>query len=304
MGAWRDWVANAVGGAARVVRARRLHGGITSLVHAVDVDDARGRRHRLILRRYPKAPSPEDDPVALVDLEVRSLERLAEAQVSGTPRLVAADPHGAAAGVPSTLSTRLVGRPVLGPDDPMRWAEELAGAVLDHLDAMRAVDVDALSRYESWHPLDADGAEEPPPWVKDAVGWRQAMSTVATAIPPTAATVQAIHRDLNPGNVLWHRGRTVGIVDWVHLCAGPVEEDVGRCRVNIALLAGLAPADRFLEAVTAAGVSYDRSWDLAVLADMAPYLRGRGVLAANHLGARLTTDLVHERAEAIVRASR
>lgn len=300
-GDWRGWVANAVGKGASVVRARRLHGGITSLVHAVDVDDANGRRHRLVLRRYPQAPSPQDDPVDLVHIEVRSLERLASADVVGTPRLVAADPDGATVGVPATLSTRLAGRPVLGPDEPLRWAEDLATAVLDHLEAMQAVDAGTLPAYESWHPLDADGAEEPPGWVQDKARWRQAMGTVSSAIPPSAAAVQAIHRDLNPGNVLWHRGRTVGIVDWVHLCAGPIEEDIGRCRVNIALLAGLAPADAYLEAITAAGVGYDRTWDLAVLADMAPYLTGIHA-AAQHLGARLTADLVHERAEALLRA--
>ena len=300
VGDWREWVASAVGSGASVVRARRLHGGITSLVHAVDVDDVEGRRHRLVLRRYPEAPWPDEDPADLVELEVRSLERLAAAGVAGTPRLVAADPDGVGAGVPATLSTRLVGRPVLGPDDAMRWAEDLATTVLDHLEAMRAVDPGPLPPYRSWHPLDDEGAVEPPSWVEDADTWRQAMGTVAAAIPPTAAPVQAIHRDLNPGNVLWHRGRTVGIVDWLHLCVGPVEEDVGRCRVNIALLAGLGPADQFLETITAAGLQYERRWDLAVLADMATSLAG--MLAANHLGAALTTELVHERAEAIVRA--
>jgi aminoglycoside phosphotransferase (APT) family kinase protein len=300
-GDWREWVARAVGSDATVVRARRLHGGITSLVHAVDVEDAHGLRHRLVLRRYPDAPSPQDDPVDLVNIEVRSLERLAAADVVGTPRLVAADPEGVDVGVPATLSTRLLGRPVLDPEDPMRWAEELAAAVVDHLDAMRVIDAAALPAYESWHPLDADDAAEPPGWVQDKDTWREAMGTVATAIPPSASSVQAIHRDLNPGNVLWHRDRVVGIVDWVHLCAGPIEEDLGRARVNIALLTGLAPADSFLEALEGAGVSYDRTWDLAVLADMAPYLTGIHA-AANKLGATLTEDVVHERAEAIVRA--
>jgi aminoglycoside phosphotransferase (APT) family kinase protein len=297
---WRGWVARAVGGHAKVVRARRLHGGITSLVHAVDVDDEHDLRHRLVLRRYPDAPSPQDDPTDLVNTEVRSLERLAEVEMAGTPRLVAADPDGSEVGVPATLSTRLLGRPVLGPEDPMSWAEHLAAAVLDHLDAMRVIDTETLPAYESWHPLDAEDAAEPPSWVKDAERWRAAMGTVTSAIPPSGAAVQAIHRDLNPGNILWHRGRPVGIVDWVHLCAGPIEEDIGRCRVNIALLAGLGPADAYLGAITAAGVRYDRAWDLAVLADMASYLTGIHA-AAQHLGARLTADLVRERAEALVR---
>jgi aminoglycoside phosphotransferase (APT) family kinase protein len=127
------------------------------------------------------------------------------------------------------------------------------------------------------------------------------MAPIADGVPRSAAPTQAIHRDLNPGNILWHRGRAVGIVDWVNLCVGPIEEDIGRCRVNIALLAGLGPADAYLAEIRAAGVDYDTTWDLAVLADMVSTLDG--MLAANELGAQLTEPLVHQRAEALVHAA-
>jgi aminoglycoside phosphotransferase (APT) family kinase protein len=137
--------------------------------------------------------------------------------------------------------------------------------------------------------------------VLDPVTWAVVMERVA-ALPASASPTQAIHRDLNPGNVLWWRRRPSGIVDWVHLCAGPAEEDIGRCRVNIWLLAGRGAADAFLAEVHRLGVAYDPVWDLAAIADMAPHLHG--MQAANRLGARLTPDLVHERAEEIVLAGR
>jgi len=288
---WRAWVAAAVRPGSRVVRVQRLHGGITSVVHAVDVVDPDGIRHRLVLRRYPPGGVVEE-PASTIGAEVRSLQILRSAGVADVPRLVAVDRGGSQAGVPAVVSTRLPGAPQLGPVDPVGWAERLADRVAAHLATMAVVDPDGLPPYEHWHtqPLTV------PPWASDAAVYRQAMADLPTvsANPP-----QAIHRDLNPGNILWHRGRPGGIVDWVHLCRGPVEEDIGRCRINIWLLAGRRAADAYLARIETAGLAYDRRWDHAVLADLGPYLEG--LLAANHLGARLSRSTLHRRAREILR---
>lgn len=126
------------------------------------------------------------------------------------------------------------------------------------------------------------------------------MACVADAVPPSHSPEQPIHRDFNPGNLLWSRNRWTGTVDWVHLCRGPVEEDLARCRLNIWLLAGVPAAARFLEVVESSGVPYDRRWDLSLLADAAHHLDGFAP-AANQLGAELTTALVRARAQDIAR---
>src|SRR5437867_1569513 len=45
-------LANAVSPGSRVLRVRRLGGGLTALMHAVDLDAPGGRRLRLVVRRY------------------------------------------------------------------------------------------------------------------------------------------------------------------------------------------------------------------------------------------------------------
>ena len=271
MGDWRAWGAVAVGPGAVVVRTRRLHGGITSVVHAVDVVDRSGVRHRLVLRRYPPG-GPVWPAFDIVTAEVRALAVLEVAATADVPRCVAFDATGRAAGVPTVLSTRLPGRPILAPSDPTAWAAGLARAVVDHLVRMRDVPSTGLNAFRLWS---------------------------RGAAPPSAAPHQAIHRDFNPGNILWSRGRVTGIVDWVHLCHGPIEADIGRCRVNIWLLEGRGAADAFQAEMDRAGIAYAPAWDAALMSEMSPHLEG--VLAANRLGARLTPALLRRRAAEILR---
>lgn len=153
---WRTWVADAVGPHAVVRGLRRLHGGITSVVHAVDVDDRSGTRHRLVLRRYPPGGPIWAEPW-LVTAEVAALGQLAAAGLDGVPRVVAADETGDRAGQPAVLSTRLPGRPILAPVEAMAWAEDIAEVALAHLERMRLLDGAGLGPYPPWRPLAATG---------------------------------------------------------------------------------------------------------------------------------------------------
>jgi hypothetical protein len=298
-GGWRHWVEAAVGPGAAVVRARRMHGGVTSVVHAVDVDDRSGTRHRLVLRTHPAGGFIEQEPGLVAD-EVRALSALEAAGVGSVPRLVAADEDGSEAGRPSVLSTRLPGRPIVGGMDEDRWADGLAEGVVGNVRALRAVASD-LPRYRPWHEVGPGARVIPPAWVRDPSGWVRSMQAIVDDVLPSAWPQQPIHRDSNPGNLLWHRGRVTGVVDWVHLCRGPVEDDVARCRVNVWLLAGRRAADRFLAATGAAGLPYDARWDLSLISDMCHHLDGFAAAAA-HLGRDVTTEEVRERAQEIARS--
>lgn len=298
-GGWRHWVAAAVGTGATVVRSRRMHGGVTSVVHAVDVEDRAGARHRLVLRTYPEGGFIEQEPALVAD-EVRALSALEAAGVGSVPRLVAADEDGSEAGRPSVLSTRIPGRPIAGGMDEDRWVDGLAEGVVGNVRALRAVASD-LAPYRSWHEVGAGARVIPPDWVEDPSGWVRSMQAVVRDVLPSAWPQQPIHRDSNPGNLLWHRGRVSGVVDWVHLCRGPVEDDVARCRVNIWLLAGPRAADRFLAATGAAGLPYDGRWDLSLISEMCHHLDGFAAAAA-HLGRDVTTEEVRARAQEIARS--
>src|SRR5436190_14391960 len=106
-----EWATKAVGTrSGRLVNVRALTGGISSSVHALDVVDARGTRHPLVIRRYLDA----DEHATVVSREASTLVAL-ERSALPTPCLVAADPSGQYAGAPAVLMTRLPGRMLLTP---------------------------------------------------------------------------------------------------------------------------------------------------------------------------------------------
>jgi len=100
-----QWAAAAVGAGARVRAVRALEGGTSSAIHALSVEDASGRTHSLVLRRFVRLDWLAEEP-DLAEREATALAVAADGQLP-TPQLVATDPRGEAAGVPAVLMTRL-----------------------------------------------------------------------------------------------------------------------------------------------------------------------------------------------------
>lgn len=153
------WVASTIGSRARVVRVRALPGATSSSVHAVDVDDAGGNTHRLVLRRYVRAEVPASEPDA-VAREAMVLGALAGSSVPA-PRCVAADPDGSTCDVPALLMTRLPGRPRTRPRDLDSFLEQLAApleaihSVALPADGFLSAATDRTAYDPAWDLLDA-----------------------------------------------------------------------------------------------------------------------------------------------------
>jgi hypothetical protein len=96
------WAAAAVGAGGRVVRVRPLASGWLAN-HAVDVADAVGVVHRLVLRRWARPGWEVDDPTLTAAREAAVLELLAATPVPA-PRWPPARPRRAS-GASSTATT-------------------------------------------------------------------------------------------------------------------------------------------------------------------------------------------------------
>lgn len=247
-----DWVERTVGDAAVVMGGRRMLGGITSSVHRLSVRTRTGAR-QVVLKRF--SDPGIQDAAAIVADEAAALSAV-EATAVPAPRVLGASPDGRhTEGVPSLLMTRAPGQVWLRPDDVHGWVGQLA-ALLPVV-----------------HGIPADGQQpsahgaRPRPTPQSASRpdlWRAARELVATA-PPDRELVRT-HGDYQHFNVLWSRRRLSALVDWSSSSVAAPERDVGRCRLNLAVLFSAEVAEDFRHAYEAeAGRPVDPWWDVAAL---------------------------------------
>jgi aminoglycoside phosphotransferase (APT) family kinase protein len=255
------WAAAPFGPGSRVVAVRPLPSSWLAN-HAVDVADAAGAVHRLVLRRWARPGWADEDPDFTAAREAAILELLATTPVPA-PALVAADPDAAACDVPALLLARLPGVPPDLAGDPARLVAGLAAA----LPPIHAVP--GPGPAPPYHRFYEPDRLVPPAWSDRPALWERAFA-VAAGLPPDGRAC-FIHRDYHPGNTLWSGGRLTGVVDWVGGSWGPPSVDLGHMRVNLAADLGLSVADRFLAAHRAlTGFDHHPYWDLVSAADVAP----------------------------------
>jgi aminoglycoside phosphotransferase (APT) family kinase protein len=211
----------------------------------------------LVLRRFVRLDWLAEEPDTATR-EAQALSLLADVDLP-TPRLVAVDPDGSAAGAPSVLMSRLTGRVEWDP----KGVEEFLRALAEPLPAIHSVRVAAGVALPDYRPYPLR-IRRPPAWAARPDVWERAFGVLDR--PPPADERRFVHRDYHPGNVLWERGRVTGIVDWVNASIGSPWADVGHCRVNIASELGQRAANRFLDlyrAVSGRTDDYHPYWDIS-----------------------------------------
>jgi aminoglycoside phosphotransferase (APT) family kinase protein len=237
----------------------------------------------LVLRRYMNKLVNEL-PMAIAS-EVQTLTAARAVLGDLVPEPVAHDVTGARSGCPSLIMTYLPGNPVIHDIDPRKIVEPL---VLLHAQAAP----EGFPRYRHWFDIDRLAI---PQWTKSPEIWAELIDVVGGGEPSALHVV--LHRDYHPGNLLWENERLSGIVDWPSSCRGPRGIDVAHTRGNLALVDGVAAAEKFLRAYRQLVPSYDHDawWDIADLLSFDSDFAG--VMAFNAFGANLSIDLLYSRAD-------
>lgn len=209
------WVAEQLG--APVTGSAALTGGTSSAVHVLDAGGG-----RVVLRRHVR-PDLADEASDSVRREAAALRAVAATAVPA-PELLAADPDGEVAGVPSLLMSWRPGRVRWRPDDAGAWLGGMAAL----LPAVHAAPVDGVPEDFATY---AQTSDEPPGWATDPEVWARAVAVFHGPVLDRDRTL--VHRDLHPGNVLWTGDRVDGLVDWALARVGPPSIDVAHCRANL-----------------------------------------------------------------------
>jgi aminoglycoside phosphotransferase (APT) family kinase protein len=171
------------------------------------------------------------------------------------PEPIAADLESVWFGRPAVVMSRLPGRPDVAPKDADSWVAALAQALTQlHGTALdgAAGALTPLPPVEAWHP---EGGEHHPLTAG-------AVSAVTARLPSLSSECVFTHGDFHPGNVLWHRGRITGVVDWSAARLGGRWSELAYCRADVCLLLGPDVADRLADAYS--DIVGDTSDDLAV----------------------------------------
>jgi len=258
------WLVDEVGASA-VVDVSVMQGGSTAAMHRVTVVDRGGHERQVVLRRYVRAEILRESPdVAAV--EARALQ-LAERLAVPTPVLLALDASGDRADAPALVMTLLDGRPVWETRSRSNWVSQAVDAMI----ALHDVDpshpgLPSLTTY-------AQQRYDPPRWTTDPALWERAVELFHEPVP--RSDVGFVHRDFNPGNVLWVRGRLSGVVDWQWACIGPRSIDPAHCRLNLFHYSPTMADDVRAVWEQQSGLSFDPWADLASIIGTLDKIRGR-----------------------------
>jgi aminoglycoside phosphotransferase (APT) family kinase protein len=229
------------GSSAVVAGAVHLEGGQHADTWRVDTENP---AISVVVRQFPV-----DDPAPLCEQRVlRALDGLDGL----APVPLGADLDGRWSKHPTSLISRLDGRPDITPSDPERWARELGRA----LASAHAVPGERLAELPS--VFDRSGGSQEILAGPLAAEVRSRWSQVVAS--PEVLT----HGDYWSGNVVWRDGRLTGIVDWSGGARGPRGFDLGWCRLDLVLLFDERIADDFLAAYEAGigeAVGELRLWD-------------------------------------------
>ncbi|MFJ5231148.1 phosphotransferase family protein [Kitasatospora sp. NPDC088391] len=246
------WVRRHLEADERIVGAEVLHGGATAEMRKLTVGARDGGVRHLVLRSFvdPTRQGPAED---LLHREADALTTLTGTGTTA-PGLVAVDPTAAHCEHPSLLMTHLPGRPVTD-DGGLEARLPLLARQLVAIHAVRP----AVRPREYTALSTADTAVVP--GGADAAAWAAAIDVIRT--PPPRYEGRFLHRDFQPGNVLFDLppagpagaagARISGVVDWAAASWGPADLDVAHCSTNLALLHGPEWGPRFTEAYQEAG---------------------------------------------------
>lgn len=237
----------------QVGTVKRLRGGISSGMHAVDFVGPKGEHRRVVVRRYGAWRLKEDPRAA--EQEWATLTALARVGAP-TPRPIWLDTGGTVFGCPTIVTSRLPGRGLLAPRDPAGWIRQLAEALAQvHATPLAEQELSVLAdqRAKLDRVLVREGPEETPPVLADKPGGPEVWSAMLRAWPLIEpASPVLVHGDYWPGNTLWRYGRLSGVIDWEQPLRGDPAQDVACCRLDLTLLAGPEVAELFLRTYLAA----------------------------------------------------
>ncbi len=226
---------------ARVLSVRRLTGGVSADVHALELEDASGGRRTVVVRQPGAAEwKPRHARVAAMEHDVLAFLHASDLPV---PQPLLLDARGALLSRPCLVTTFVDGSAEV-PDEDVNGSLDIMANTLARLHALPTVGLPEL-------PCRLDPLPELYDYLPDTAEW-EPLRTFLSLQPATGYRQQPVllHGDFWPGNLLWQRGRLVAVLDWEDAAVGDPMSDVAGCRLELLWKYGERASDRFTRAYT------------------------------------------------------
>lgn len=249
----------ALGGTLR--RVWTLHGGISALVTAMEIQQADDQTRTLVVRQHGAVDLARNPNIAADEFAL--LRVLHNAGLS-TPAPCLVDQSGELFATPVVVVEYIGGESVFTldavPDFIPQFAMQLAR--IHRVDCSDG----ALSFLPRQDDLVAAKLGGRPATLDDSLEEGRIRDVLAAALPwPRRNAAGLLHGDYWPGNVLWHEGRLVGVIDWEDATLGDPLADLANSRLEMLWAFGMDAMRRFTDEY-AKSVSVDLAslpyWDL------------------------------------------
>ncbi len=250
------WVTAAIGGRAKIIEIRSLHGDETPWRLRIEHD---GGTTEAVLRtpRHPWHILPSMVATGGAALEV------AERHDLPAPRLIAADFDGSATGTTTTLETVVPGSTLWQSSPPPAERLRVVGAALARVHSVTIAPSEHLPLRPRPVAVDDFAAERRKGRMPTTPLLDEADRIVTAHGLPTGKTV-FVHGDPWPGNIVWTDDDGAVLIDWKTAGVGAPEVDLGGLRNILNILFGAEGPDVVLDGWERASGSNARDiayWD-------------------------------------------
>jgi Ser/Thr protein kinase RdoA (MazF antagonist) len=245
--------------AGRLLRVRRLTGGIDASTHRVDFETRTGAVGSVVVRSATR-----DDAVDQVRREWANLGYVAALPFT-TPEPLLLDGDGSLLGAPSLVMSLVPGRSSIPKRGLEPWVDQMAETMAAMHDAPLSRDGAPKNWWVSVWKLD-----EPHEVFSGNRLAEQIWPLMVELRPVYESTPKAFcHLDYWPGNVLFSRGRLTGVIDWSWPGFQHFAYDVAMTAFDLEMELGAEsgiPARfvRTYEAATGRRVEHLEAWGLPV----------------------------------------
>ncbi|MFN8636913.1 MAG: phosphotransferase family protein [Chloroflexota bacterium] len=295
-------MAAAIRPGSQVGAIRRLRGGVSSGMHAVQLRGPGTEQQWVVVRRYGAWRLQHDPHVA--ERERATLAALARVGAPA-PLPIWLDASGAVFGCQTLVTSRVPGRGLLAPRDLDGWVRQLAEALARIHAAPLHTDELSLLIDQRDAPARLLERAEPPDFLVERRLGSEVWYALHERWPRIAPVRQPaiVHGDFWPGNTLFRYGKLSAVVDWEQVVRGDPAQDVACCRLDLTLLSGMPAADAFLDAYLAVSGRalhdlafwelYQSTWAIETLEE---WVKGYADLGRTDL----TSTVAHARLERFV----